>query len=185
MALVHAILAVLVEEPCSGYDLRKRFEGSVGFFWKASFQQIYRELSKLEEQGLLEAQEVQQESRPDKKIYSVTEAGRQFLREWIAQPAEMGPIKDDLLVKLFAGMLVSKETIRKELEHHRQQHRERLATYQMIEQNYFQNVEEASGDRQFQYLTLRYGIRSEIEWLNWCEEVMQFLDTHLNSLPSD
>ncbi|MCL6435209.1 MAG: PadR family transcriptional regulator [Leptolyngbyaceae cyanobacterium HOT.MB2.61] len=136
MALVHAILAVLVEEPCSGYDLRKRFEGSVGFFWKASFQQIYRELTKLEEQGLLSSQAIQQESRPDKKIYSVTEAGRQYLSKWIAQPSEVNPPKDDLLVKLFAGYLVPQETVLQELEHHRQQHLKQLSIYQTIEKLY-------------------------------------------------
>ncbi|WP_421657172.1 PadR family transcriptional regulator [Leptothermofonsia sp. ETS-13] len=175
MALVHAILAVLVEEPCSGYDLRKRFEGSVGFFWKASFQQIYRELTKLEEQGLLSSQSIQQESRPDKKIYSVTEAGRQYLSEWIAQPSEVNPPKDDLLVKLFAGYLVPQETMLQELEHHRQQHLKQLSIYQTIEKSYFQNLESLPSERKFQYLTLRRGIQYETGWLEWCEEAMSLL----------
>lgn len=175
MALVHAILAVLVDRPCSGYDLRKRFEGSVGFFWKASFQQIYRELTKLEDQGLLQAQAVQQESRPDKKIYSVTAAGQQYLSDWIAQPAEVSPFRDDLLVKLFAGHLVDKQTILAELEQHRQKHLEQLSVYQAIEQRYFKDLAAVSTEHQFQYLTLRHGIRYETEWLGWCDEVMQFL----------
>jgi DNA-binding PadR family transcriptional regulator len=60
MALSHAILATLVGGAFSGYDLRKQFEGSVGFFWQASFQQIYRELNKLEEQGWVHSQAVHQ-----------------------------------------------------------------------------------------------------------------------------
>ncbi len=66
MALAHAILAALLDCPCSGYDLRKRFEGSVGFFWQASFQQIYRELGKLEELGWVESEAIVQQGRPDK-----------------------------------------------------------------------------------------------------------------------
>lgn len=178
MALVHAILAVLVDQPCSGYDLRKRFEGSVGFFWRASFQQIYRELAKLEEQGLLQSQSVQQENRPDKKIYSVTAAGEQYMRDWIAQPAEPSPLRDELLVKLFAGHLVPRTVLLAELEQHRQQHRQQLAVYQAIDQQYFQNLETASPEDQFHYLTLRHGIRYETEWLDWCDEVVQFLQAH-------
>lgn len=175
MALVHTILAVLVEQPCSGYDLRKRFEGSVGFFWKTSFQQIYRELTKLEDQGLLQAQVIQQENRPDKKIYSVTETGKQYLRDWIAYPSEVSSLKDDLLVKLFAGYLVPTPTIVAELEQHRQQHLQQLSTYQGIEQRYFENPDALSTERKFQYMTLRYGIRQEMEWLDWCDEAIQFL----------
>jgi len=177
MALVHAILAVLVDQPCSGYDLRKKFEGSVGFFWKASFQQIYRELSKLEEQGLLQAQEIQQESRPDKKIYFATAAGRQYLSEWIAQPSEISPLKDDLLVKLFAGYLVPQGTILAELAQHRQQHLQQLSVYQAIEQQFFQNPHTLSPQKRFQYITLRQGIRYEMEWLNWCDEAIELLGT--------
>uniref|UniRef100_UPI00286DB6B3 PadR family transcriptional regulator n=1 Tax=Chamaesiphon sp. VAR_48_metabat_403 TaxID=2964700 RepID=UPI00286DB6B3 len=83
MALSHAILAAINDCPCSGYDLAKRFDGSVGFFWNATHQQIYRELTKLEEQSQLDARLVQQEHRPDKKIYTLTSKGEETLRSWI------------------------------------------------------------------------------------------------------
>jgi len=172
---------VLIDEPCSGYDLSKRFEGSVGFFWRASFQQIYRELTKLEEQGLLQALAIHQDSRPDKKIYSVTEAGREYLSDWIAQPAEMNSIKDELLVKLFAGHLVSQQTLLAELARHRQRHVEQLSVYQAIEKQYFQDLSKTSTEGKFRYLTLRHGIRYETEWLNWCDEVVQFLQTSITN----
>jgi len=61
------------------------------------------------------------------------------------------------------------------MEHHRAQHQERLAIYQKIAQQYFQNPEKLPREIKFGYLTLRYGIRHETEWLAWCEEVLQFL----------
>jgi DNA-binding PadR family transcriptional regulator len=132
MSLTHAILSVLITTPNSGYDLAKRFnpsvEGSVGFFWSASFQQIYRELSRLEEKEWLQAESVQQEHRPDKRIYSVTELGKQQLCHWIAESEEMTPIKDDLLVKLYVGHLVPKTVIVAKQEH-RRQHQQRLTIY--------------------------------------------------------
>lgn len=175
MALAHAILATLMDRSCSGYDLRKRFEGSVGFFWQASFQQIYRELGKLEEQGLVESEAIAQQSRPDKKVFAVTRDGEAFLQAWIQAPCEMAPLRDELLVKMFAGFVVPRETILKELNAHRSLHQERLATYQQIQQNAFTNPANLSEKELFRYLTLRNGIRFETEWLAWCEEAIATL----------
>ncbi|MBD2018134.1 PadR family transcriptional regulator [Microcoleus sp. FACHB-53] len=175
MAIAHAILVSLIECSASGYDLGKRFESSVGFFWKATHQQIYRELTKLEEQGWISAEVIAQENRPDKKLYSVTELGKQQLIEWMVQPGEPTPIKDDLLVKIFAGYLAPKETILAELERHRQLHQERLKTYQDIEQRVFQNPQSLSQTNKFHYLTLRKGIGYEMDWITWCDEAIELL----------
>jgi DNA-binding PadR family transcriptional regulator len=175
MALAHAILATLLNCPCSGYDLRKRFESSVGFFWQASFQQIYRELDKLAEKGFVQSEAIAQQGRPDKKVFAVTVAGEVFLQEWIQTPGEMAPLRDELLVKMFAGFVVPKETMLMELKHHRSMHQERLAVYQQIQQNQFANPEQLAKDQLYRYLTLRSGIRFETEWLAWCEEAISLL----------
>lgn len=175
MALAHAILAALLDHPCSGYDLRKRFEGSVGFFWQASFQQIYRELGKLEEQGLVESEAVTQQSRPDKKIFAVTPEGEAFLQAWIQTSCEMAPLRDDLLVKMFAGFVVPRETMLEELKKHRSLHQERLAVYHQIQQNTFADPANLPEKSLFRYLTLRNGIQFEMAWLAWCEEAIAVL----------
>ena len=175
MAIAHAILVSLVESPASGYDLAKQFEASVGFFWKATHQQIYRELTKLEEQGWISAEVISQENRPDKKLFSVTELGKQHLVEWMAQKSEPAALKDDLLVKLFAGYIVPEPIILKELEHHRNLHQEKLKVYQDIEQQYFQNPQSLSQQTKFRYLTLRKGIGYEADWIAWCDEALQLL----------
>ncbi|HEY9666439.1 MAG TPA: PadR family transcriptional regulator [Coleofasciculaceae cyanobacterium] len=175
MAIAHAILVSLIERPASGYDLGKRFESSVGFFWKATHQQIYRELTKLEELGWITAEVIAQENRPDKKLYSVTELGKGELIEWMVQPGELAPVKDDLLVKIFAGYLPPRETILQEIERHRQLHQERLKTYQEIEQKFFQAPESLSQPDKFRYLTLRKGIGYETDWITWCNEAIELL----------
>ncbi|MEH1837755.1 MAG: PadR family transcriptional regulator [Nostoc sp.] len=98
----------------------------VGFFWSASHQQIYRELAKLEDQGLIGSESILQARRPDKRLYSVTDLGEQHLKEWIAQSCEPTPIKDDLLVKIFAGRIVSNQTILAELAHHQKAHQKKI-----------------------------------------------------------
>jgi DNA-binding PadR family transcriptional regulator len=177
MALSHAILAVLNDCPCSGYDLAKKFDGSVGFFWNATHQQIYRELTKLEEQSQIDAQLVYQEHRPDKKIYTLTSKGEEYLRTWIETPTTVSPLKDELLVKIFAGAIVSPQTIVAELKHHRVQHLESLHTYQAISTQYFADRSQLSDAGRYQYLTLRKGIRLETEWLEWCQEAIELLES--------
>jgi DNA-binding PadR family transcriptional regulator len=172
MALSHALLTALHDADCSGYDLAKKFDGSLGFFWSASHQQIYRELTKLEEQNYVSAAVVQQANRPDKKVYKLTEAGQSYLQQWITRPSTVPAIKDELLVKLFAGDLVEPAVILCELEHHRAQHQDILDTYKSIEQQLFADIAKLSTSRRYQYLTLRLGIRSETEWLAWCAEAI-------------
>ena len=76
MALGDAILACLTERPMTGYELAKTFDSSIGFFWKADHQQIYRELSKLRDRGFIQGREVVQSGKPNKLIYTLTPEGR-------------------------------------------------------------------------------------------------------------
>lgn len=175
MALAHAILSLLIERPRSGYDLMKQFDGSVGFFWRATHQQIYRELARLEAEGWLTAETISQTSKPDKKLFRVTELGRSHLVAWMQTPTEPLTMKDDLLVKLFAGHLVETPVLIKELERHRVLHQHRLADYQTIETQFFQQPEHLPLEYQCRYLTLRRGIRYELDWLDWCDEAIHML----------
>jgi DNA-binding PadR family transcriptional regulator len=173
MALSHAILAAINDAVCSGYDLAKRFDGSVGFFWNASHQQIYRELIKLEESGYIEPTVIHQDNRPDKKNYLVTPAGQDYLRSWIVEPSTVAYPKDELLVKLFAGNLVDRDAILTELEQHRVQHQDRLNIYHAIEQQIFPHRDRLTRAQRYQYLTLRQGIRLETAWLEWYAESIE------------
>jgi DNA-binding PadR family transcriptional regulator len=185
MSLAHAILVSLVECPSSGYDLAKKFDGSVGFFWQATHQQIYRELHRLQDKQWVEAEAVVQENRPDKKLFTVSAAGKQELREWITQPCEINVTKDELMVKIFAGHLVPQDTIEQEINHHRTMHEERLQEYRAIEANFFSDAANLSQALKFQYLALRRGIRLEQEWIDWCDEAIALLAEPTSSTPAE
>ena len=75
MALGDAILACLTERPMTGYELAKTFDNSIGFFWKADHQQIYRELTKLRDRGHIQGREVVQSGKPNKLVYTLTPEG--------------------------------------------------------------------------------------------------------------
>ena len=177
VALAHAILVALLDCPSSGYDLAKRFDGSVGFFWDASHQQIYRELAKLETNGIIISETIEQETRPNKKLYAITDPGKATLTEWMRTPSDLSPLKDDLLVKIFGGYVVEPTVILQELRQHRKQHQTRLVEYQAIEDRFFPDAEALSTKSVYQYLTLRNGIQYEQGWLKWCDEALSTLQS--------
>src|SRR3954454_2206173 len=102
MALRHAVLASLLEGDASGYQLSKRFDVAVSNFWAATPQQLYRELDRLEADGLVRARVVEQQRRPNKRVFTLTAAGRAELAEFTAQPARPTALRDDFAVKLQA-----------------------------------------------------------------------------------
>ena len=175
MALAQAILALLYDCPCSGYDLAKQFDSSVGFFWKASHQQIYRELSKIEALCWVSYETITQTGKPDKKLYRVTELGKKQLSDWLNQQCEPMLVKDELLVKIFVGYLASPQTLQIELQRHRQIHQEKLQAYKQLEEHYFSNYPELSPEAKFRYLALKRGVHDEIGWLTWCDEAVELL----------
>jgi DNA-binding PadR family transcriptional regulator len=149
----------------------------VGFFWDATHQQIYRELAKLEAAGHISVEVLEQDNRPNKKLYSITASGQAVLLEWLKTPVEISPIKDDLLVKLFGGYGVEPEVLLAELRQHRKQHQTRLVEYQSIEDKFFPDVETLSLKKTYQHLTLRNGIQYEQGWLKWCDEAIATLQS--------
>ncbi|NUN63752.1 PadR family transcriptional regulator [Pseudanabaena biceps] len=175
MSLAYAILVSLICEPKSGYDLAKQFDGTVGFFWQATHQQIYRELTKLEQQNWIVAEAIAQEGRPDKKIFSVNDLGLSHLKTWLLQSSEVAPVKDEFLLKIYAGYLIPEDTIAQKITSHRQLHQQQLEIYQAIERNFFSSPQDCAKESRFAYLTLRRGINFEKGWIDWCDEVMELL----------
>ncbi len=180
MALAHTILATLADAPHTGYDLWKTFEDSVRCFWKASQQQIYRELGKMEKQGLVTSEVIPQVGRPDKKLYSITKEGLEELITWTKEPSEPTAIREDLLVKVKAGYLLPREAILQELEHRRQIHQQQLDSYRAKEQDFPKPPEKLSFQEKCRYLTLKRGIIYESEWLDWCDEAIALFQSSGN-----
>src|ERR1700742_1967248 len=103
MSLGDAVLAALLEGESSGYDLAKSFDASVANFWMATPQQLYRELDRLAEQGLIRARVVQQERRPNKRMYSLTQAAHEAIQQFTSQAPKPAVIRDELAGKVLAA----------------------------------------------------------------------------------
>lgn len=176
MSLKHSILALLSLEEKTGYQLAKDVQTSIAFFWKATHQQIYRDLSGLEKSGLVSYRDVPQEEKPDKKIYSITRSGTQELLRWMKEPSKIPATRDSFMIKLFMGDLVKPSVLLDDLRKQKQIHEERQNKFQEAKERYFQDVSSAPRTEQYRYLTLRRGILLGQAWLEWCKEVEDFLN---------
>ena len=101
MSLRYTLLALLSKERNSGYGIGRLLQDPFSHLWGARLQQIYSELSKLEEQGLVEAELIEMTNRPNKKVYALTPAGDVALDQWLTEPPAPLLSKSDLLVKLY------------------------------------------------------------------------------------
>lgn len=116
MSLRHAILGFLSIQPMSGYDLKRHFDASIRHFWSADQAAIYRALSELDTELLVEHERIAQTTRPDRKVFSLTYAGRAALDAWLATPAPSVARREPLLVKLFFAGRLSPEALRTVLQ---------------------------------------------------------------------
>jgi PadR family transcriptional regulator, regulatory protein AphA len=107
----YAVLGLLSTGEQSGYDLKKRADSSVGYFWAPAKSRIYAILPRLVDAGLVRRRDVRQQSRPDKQLYRLTPEGRRALVAWLGTPLEPGPDSNLLLLKLFFGELAGPETL--------------------------------------------------------------------------
>ena len=174
MALGDAILACLTEHPMTGYELAKTFDSSIGFFWKADHQQIYRELSRLRDRGYIQGREVVQSGKPNKLVYTLTSEGRAALTHWAARPSSPPSIKDDLLVRLYALDSVDIEPLRTDLMARLEHHRDRALRYERILNKRFPEGTALPADTG-KLLGLRIGLRHERMVAEWCEEAIDAL----------
>lgn len=175
MALKYALLCGLHENSATGYELTKRFRERMGNVWNASHQQIYRELGRLLEEGLLEVETVHQSDRPDRKVYRINGAGRTALADWVNKPSKRPAIRDPMLLKMFAGDLIDSSNFARELADNRAEWERQLAEYRAVESEFFSRPQQLSRHYRFQYLALRRGIMGLEAWLEWAREVEEIL----------
>jgi PadR family transcriptional regulator, regulatory protein AphA len=155
----YVILGMLSWRPMSGYDVKSIVDHSTRFFWAASYGQIYPELQRLADAGLVEGKPEPGSARR-RTVYRVTRSGRNALRKWLAQEPTTFEQRDEGLLKLFFSA-AAPDTAAASLDAKRAFHEAKVAQLREIE---------ASGRAEgFAAMVLRYGIESS-EWMaGWCE----------------
>jgi len=167
----YVILGLLNHEPLTGYEIKKRIDHSLRFFWSGSFGSIYPALDALEEDGCVEKEE--EGSGRGKIIYSITEKGRALLREWLMKPAEKDELRYETLLKLFFGGELGREGALDHIQRFEERTRKEL----MVFEEYAANLEKAQDEEEHKYylLTVRFGIETYRAYLGWCEEAKAVL----------
>ena len=115
--------------PLSGYDIKRLFDHTLSAMWGAAQSQIYKELRRMKELGWVEMEREEQEARPDRKIYSITDQGQEALRKWQAQPPEVFQLRDELLLKVLFGSFATPADLAQNLRASIAAHEMRLLEY--------------------------------------------------------
>jgi DNA-binding PadR family transcriptional regulator len=173
MSLPHALLTALIERPCSGSELAGRFDRSIGYFWQATHQQIYRELARLEAAGWIEGLP-QESGRGRKRKYRVLPPGRDELERWAGEALSPVHIREELMVRLRAAAVIGPTRLAEKLERLAAHHREKLATYRRIEAKDFP-LGGQSREQRLRHLVLKAGIEFESQRIAFCEEAIAIL----------
>ena len=189
MALRHAILAALLEGEASGYELAKRFDVSVANFWSATPQQLYRELERMERDGLLAARVVEQQRRPNKRVFSITEAGYGELAAFTKQPPRPLALRDELVVQLQAIDVGDTEAVTAAIAERLEQARAKIALYDRLRDRLLAGRPEEdhvrAAERIGPYLTLMGGHAFEEANIAWAEAVLQALARRASAAARD
>lgn len=177
MSLAHAILGWLQKEPMSGYDLKKQFDQGAGYLWPVDQMQIYRTLDRLVEQGYVSVHEEIQHRRPNRKVYTLTETGREELRQWLTSPQSLPALRDPLLIQIFFAASLSNAEILEQLAHQHAEHSKLLSYYQ---QKILVPLDapvgtrgEVSREQMLRRQVLEYSLRREQTYLEWLEQAME------------
>lgn len=175
MSLAHAVLTSLLEKATSGYDLARRFDKSIGYFWHATHQQIYRELARMEAAGWIESSSAPDAGKTRKREYRVLPAGRAELIRWANEPSPPMDLRDEFMVKLRADAALSEVDLRPEIRRQIEQHHEKLAHYRAIEERDFLHGGALTREARIQHMILKKGILYEEASIGWAQEMLDVL----------
>lgn len=177
MSLEYAILGFLNYHPYSGYDLKKVFDISIRHFWHADQGQIYRTLQRLSADGWVEKEIIEQNDRPDRKVYRITPAGQEALLEWLAGMPPIGePHSAPMIQVFFAGRLSDQELLAK-FEAFAALMRAALAKYDQVPSQAQSLAADIASPREYFFwmLTLDNGIRNMRANLEWAENIIDLI----------
>jgi len=164
----HVILGMLGWRPMSGYEIKSLVDRSTRFFWAASYGQIYPELRRLRQAGLIEGKASPQGGRK-RNVYRITPAGRAELRAWLQEDPEVFELRDEGLLKLFFAEAGGRQGALGALAGKRRYHEQKLKQ--------LREIERTGKPEGYAHLVLRYGIEFN-EWIaDWCERTSRMLES--------
>ncbi|REE77682.1 PadR family transcriptional regulator [Paenibacillus taihuensis] len=177
MSLAFAILGLLSYKQMTGYDLKNVFDASIKNIWPAHLSQIYRELSGLEGKDLVVSHTETQESRPDRKVYSLTDKGRDELNQWLNQTPQnfVSFTRDETALRMFFGSKIDKDEMIFQLKTLIKQKKETIDVLHEIDAQIRNSSSET--DKKFWLLSVMKGYKIAEAELSWAEVCIEELES--------
>jgi len=180
LSLGNALLGLLNHKPMTGYDLKKILDHPMGFFWIAQMSQIYRELNKMEEKGLVKSEIVSQEKRPDRKVYHLTKEGRETFLNWLNKfPDQLSQVcRSQFLMRIFFSSKIKLDEFAFEIKRYKKEMEEELSYLNKVEQW----IKDYSRERKFKEdvfywsLIVKKEYKSIAAGMEWADECLQLIE---------
>ena len=181
--LKYAILALLAQHTRHGYELKLVFDSIMCGLWPpVNIGQIYTTLARLERDGLVNDRQVPQDSRPDKRVYALTESGRAALREWFGQASDGMQIKSELILKLVFAQRTGVVDVRAWLARQRREYLQALrALDELAARPHAEDRHDAGPADGPPVLSLLIAsaalhLQADLTWIELCEQQLPQLD---------
>ena len=167
------ILGLLSHEELTGYEIKKRMDTALKYFWSASYGSIYPALNDLVNRGLAIKKE-DTESKRNKQIYTITKEGRDYLKKWLSLPIEKDELRYETLLKLFFGNEQGVEQALFHIEAFEKKIEKELPYLLNAEETLNKNLNNDIAHKYY-LLTVEFGIKTYRTYLEWCKEAKDFL----------
>ena len=171
----YVILGLLSHESLSGYDIKKRIDSGISFFWKGSFGSIYPALTALEESGFVKKKtDSKSSANREKYIYSITRQGRKHLKSWLEESTASNDLKYESLLKVIFGGNAKPEITIATIQRFEEETKENLAILKMYQATLKESLD--NYDHIYYYLTVSFGVKTYEGYLKWCKEAYAMLN---------
>lgn len=167
------ILGLLSHEDLTGYDIKKRIDGAVSFFWKGSFGSIYPALRAMEGSGLISSRKADDTGNRGKILYHITDKGISELKSWLDEEQVSNDLKYETLLKLYFGGVEGPEITIRNIEIFESNVRGDLDLLKIYKENLEKQLD--NGDHVYYLLTVMFGIETYEAYLKWCVKAKKML----------
>jgi PadR family transcriptional regulator AphA len=178
--LSYTLLGLIARQPLSGYDLTRQMSERMGLMWPVRHSQIYPELAQMEEQGLVAHEVIEQQDRPDKKVYRLTSAGRLALQQWVMEPTPPTMIRDEFLLKAYSIWVTAPQEVIARFQEQEAQHQAQLDYYEQtlarLTQEWGAALEQFDSPMFGSAIALQHGISRERAYIGWLQRVIAALE---------
>lgn len=163
----YVLLGLLSHEPMTGYEMKKRLDTTLRFFWSGSYGSIYPTLNQLEKEGKVTKADTSTNGR-EKLSYSITDYGQEVLKDWLQKPVDKDELRYETLLKLFFGNEIGMESTMEHIERFEEKCKGELLILNIFAKNLVPYLEDDT--HKHYYLTVKFGIKTYESYLEWCRE---------------